>query len=216
VYGVKTEDLITMLATGIDPVDSTRAAARRLAILTTAGACAVAFVSLALGLNPRLGAALNAPQFWLREAFCAGLALSGFALTLRVARPGMRLGILPAGMGLIVLVMWIVAGCSLFGIPPAARSRAIVGATAAVCPWLITITAAPLLLALWWVLRGLAPTRLRLAGSIAGFTAGSMGALVYTLHCPELAPPFVATWYVIGMLIPSCVGALLAPRLLRW
>ena len=43
-----------------------------------------------------------------------------------------------------------------------------------------------------------------------------MGAFAYTLHCPELAPAFVAVWYVLGMLIPAAAGALLAPRLLRW
>jgi len=119
-------------------------------------------------------------------------------------------------MTLIVLGMWIVASASLGSLAPEARSRAVFGATAAVCPWLIAVTAAPLLLALLWMLRGLAPTRLRLSGAIAGFAAGAMGAFAYTLHCPELAPAFVAVWYVLGMLIPAAAGALLAPRLLRW
>lgn len=66
------------------------------------------------------------------------------------------------------------------------------------------------------VLRGLAPTRLRLAGAAAGFAAGSLGALVYSLHCPELAAPFLAIWYLLGMLIPTAIGAWLGPRLLRW
>jgi len=202
---MKTEDLVTMLATGLEAVDSKHAPIRQMGALGAAGACSVAFVALALGVNPRLAAAVIAPDFWLREAFCA-----------RLARPGMALGILPAGMTLIVLGMWIVASASLGSLAPEARSRAVFGATAAVCPWLIAVTAAPLLLALLWMLRGLAPTRLRLSGAIAGFAAGAMGAFAYTLHCPELAPAFVAVWYVLGMLIPAAAGALLAPRLLRW
>ncbi len=213
---MKTEDLVTLLATGLQAVDAKRAALRRAVALGAAAACSVAFVTLALGLNPRLAEAVIAPNFWLREAFCAGLALLGLGLALRLARPGMPLGVLPAGLAVIVLGMWIVAAASLGSLAPGARSRAVFGATAAVCPWLIAMTAAPVLLALLWILRGLAPTRLRLAGGIAGFAAGAMGALAYTLHCPELAPAFVAIWYVLGMVIPAAAGALLAPPLLRW
>jgi hypothetical protein len=39
---------------------------------------------------------------------------------------------------------------------------------------------------------------------------------VYALHCPELAAPFIAIWYVIGMAAPVVLGAALGPRLLRW
>jgi hypothetical protein len=67
-----------------------------------------------------------------------------------------------------------------------------------------------------WILKDLAPTRLRWTGAGAGLAAGSLGALVYTLHCPELAAPFIGVWYLLGMLIPTAVGALLGPRLLRW
>lgn len=31
-----------------------------------------------------------------------------------------------------------------------------------------------------------------------------------------LATPFIATWYLLGMLIPTAIGAWLGPRLLRW
>jgi hypothetical protein len=55
-----------------------------------------------------------------------------------------------------------------------------------------------------------------LAGAAAGFAAGSLGALVYSLHCPELAAPFLGTWYLIGMLIPTALGAWFGPRLVRW
>ena len=55
-----------------------------------------------------------------------------------------------------------------------------------------------------------------MTGATAGRLAGGVGALVYTLHCPELEAPFLGVWYVIGMAIPSVIGALLGPRLLRW
>jgi hypothetical protein len=31
-----------------------------------------------------------------------------------------------------------------------------------------------------------------------------------------LAPPFIGIWYLIGMLIPTGIGAWLGPSLLRW
>ena len=46
--------------------------------------------------------------------------------------------------------------------------------------------------------------------------AGGAGAAVYALHCPELAAPFLAVWYVAGIALPVLVGAAIGPRLLRW
>ena len=72
------------------------------------------------------------------------------------------------------------------------------------------------LAAVLWAIRGLAPTRPVMTGATAGRLAGGVGALVYTLHCPELEAPFLGVWYVIGMAIPTAIGAFLGPRLLRW
>jgi hypothetical protein len=76
--------------------------------------------------------------------------------------------------------------------------------------------ATPLFVALVWALKGLAPTRLRLTGAAAGFAAGSLGALAYSLHCPELAAPFIGIWYLLGITICAILGAWVGPRLLRW
>ena len=65
-------------------------------------------------------------------------------------------------------------------------------------------------------MRTMAPTHLRGAGALAGFASGALAALVYSIHCPELAAPFVGTWYVLGILIPTALGALSGERLLRW
>jgi hypothetical protein len=75
---------------------------------------------------------------------------------------------------------------------------------------------APALFAALWALKGLAPTRLALAGAAAGLLSGALGALAYALHCPELAAPFLALWYSLGMLMPAAAGALLGRVLLRW
>ncbi|MGB0128517.1 MAG: NrsF family protein, partial [Rhodocyclaceae bacterium] len=74
----------------------------------------------------------------------------------------------------------------------------------------------PAFAAALWAMKDLAPTRLRWAGAAAGLLAGTLGAAAYSLHCPELAAPFLALWYVLGMLIPAGVGALVGPRVLGW
>ena len=155
-------------------------------------------------------------MFWVRAAFCASLALIAVVAVARLGRPGARLGLVLVGLALPVLLMWLLAAEALVDAPLWERVPLALGHTALVCPWLISLLAVPLFLTLIWAMRGFAPTRLRLAGATAGFAAGAGGALTYTLHCPELAAPYLGLWYLIGMLIPAALGARLGPRLLRW
>lgn len=84
------------------------------------------------------------------------------------------------------------------------------------CLLCIVVLAVPLLLGVLWAYRRFAPTRLRLAGFSGGLLAGAGAAVVYSLHCPENSPLFIATWYGIGMSLPAVLGLLLGPRMLRW
>lgn len=211
-----TETLTAMLAMNLEPV-SPRRLPRRYALGIAAGAL-VAFVLMsgALHMNPALTHETTQHAFWLREAYCAALGVLSVSALARLARPGDRLGLWPAGIAVVIVTMWLLAAAALWSAVPHSRLHMLVGTTASVCPLLIALLAAPLFVALVWILKDLAPTRLRWAGATAGFAAGSLGALIYSLHCPELAPPFIATWYLLGMLIPTGIGALLGPRLLRW
>jgi hypothetical protein len=155
-------------------------------------------------------------MFWVRETFCLALAYLGFLAVTRLARPGLSLGRLPGAVAIPLITMWLLAALALLGAPPSGRLPLLLGRTARVCPFLIAAVASPLFVAFIWALRGLAPTRLRLTGAAGGFAAGSLGALVYTLHCPELAAPFIGAWYLLGILIPTTLGVWLGPRLLRW
>jgi hypothetical protein len=81
---------------------------------------------------------------------------------------------------------------------------------------LIAALSLPIFAATLTGMRAMAPTRLRLAGAAAGFTAGAAAATIYCLHCPEMASPFIAFWYLLGVLLPAAVGALIGPRVLAW
>ena len=115
-----------------------------------------------------------------------------------------------------VALVWALAGWALLQSPEADRWGQVLGSTWRSCPFNIALLSVPMCIACFWVLRRAAPTRLAWAGAGAGLLAGAMGALVYAVHCPEMALPFVAVWYVAGMMIPTALGALLGPRLLRW
>lgn len=213
---MKTDDLIAMLASGPD----VRIAARplRATALPLAGAVLVSVLLMLLLLGPRadLAQEMAMPAFWMKVGFAAGMAgVSGLAAR-RLSTPGARMAALPWWLAAPVLVLWCVAGASLLAAAPDERAGLFWGATWRYCPLLIAVLSLPLLAVALRVMRSLAPTRLRLAGAAAGLASGSVAALVYCLHCPELSAVFVGFWYLLGMLIPTALGALLGPRVLGW
>ncbi|WP_349974276.1 DUF1109 domain-containing protein [Pseudomonas sp. WHRI 8519] len=213
---MKTEELITLLAAGEGPVDR-HALARRLALALLAGTLAAVLMTVALyGVRSDLGEVVRTPLYWAKLALPTSLALLGLWLTQRLARPGVRGGIAWQLLGLPLLVVWLGAAISLFGAPVEARADLIFGRTWRTCALNITLLCVPVFITLFWALRGLAPTRLRQAGAAAGLLAGSTATVVYCLHCPEMQVPFWATWYVLGMSVPTLIGAVLGPRVLRW
>lgn len=213
---MKTDDLIALLATGVEPVPRHQPE-RRLGAATAVGLTgALAVVAAGYGLRPDLAHMAQWPMFWVKLAFPGLVALVSLALVLRVARPGMPLGAWRWLVGLPLLAMLALSTWALLGAEPGQRAPLLLGQTWQSCSLSIALVALPVLATSLWTLKGLAPTRLRLAGACAGLLAGSAGALVYALHCPELAAPFLTVWNGLGMALMAGVGALLGPRSLRW
>lgn len=213
---MKTEDLVAWLAADAAPV-SHRTQARRFVVTLALGAgVALLMMLVLLGPRPDLGQAATLPMFWLKLAFPACLVLAAAMAVQRLGHPGMRLGRLAIGVVAPVAVIWLLSAIILMNAAPGGRSALIWGATWKECPLSIAALSIPALLAAFWAVRQLAPTRVRLAGAAAGLFAGAAGALVYALHCPEMEAPFLGVWYVVGMLIPTAAGAMLGPRWLRW
>ena len=119
---------------------------------------------------------LSVPMFRAKEVFCAALGATGLVAVVRLARPGSRLGWVPAGVVAPVLAMWMLAAVALLAAAPQNRHELIFGQTASVCPFRIALISTPLFVGIFGAMRGLAPTRLRLAGAAGGFAAGSVGA----------------------------------------
>lgn len=213
---MKTDDLVMLLATGEGSVQR-HAAARRYAAAIVVGVVAAGLLMLGLlGVRPDLAEAVRLPMFWVKIGYVASLAAASLLAVLRLSRPGARLDrVLPA-LAVPVLAMWSLAALVLLDAAPDLRAGLMLGATWAECPFLIAMLSVPMFVATVWAMRGLAPTRLPLAGTAAGLLSGSIGGLVYCLHCPEMEAPFIGTWYLLGMLIPAATGALLGRRVLRW
>jgi hypothetical protein len=213
---MRTDDLVSLLARNAQPV-ARDAAARRIAVAIGLGlAGAAALLAVRLGVNPALASAAATGMFWLKVAFVAAVLVASAAAVRRLGTPGARAGAVPVVLAAPVLAIWIIATAMLLDAAPSERTSLALGATWRVCAWNIALLSAPAFVATLWAMKGLAPTRLRLAGAGAGILAGATGTLVYTMHCPEVAPPFIAIWYVLGMLIPTAAGALIGPRVLRW
>jgi len=213
---MKTDELISVLASGAEAVEP-HALRRRYAIALGWGAFGTTLLmAMLLGVRPDLAAATRLPMFWLKLAFPAALLAGALLAVLRLSRPGARLGHAPAAIAAPVLAMWLLAAIVLLGAAPAERDELVLGQSAASCPLTIAFLSVPLFGAVLWAMKGLAPTRPALAGATAGLLSGAGGALVYALYCLEMAAPFIGVWYLLGMLIPTVLGALLGPRLLRW
>jgi hypothetical protein len=169
-----------------------------------------------LGVRPDLAEASLLPMFWVKFFLPASLLAGGLIAVVRLSRPGARLGRVTSALVAPVVAIWLLAAVALLGAAPEARSALIFGDTWKTCPFNVTLLSMPAFVALMWAMRGLAPTQLALSGAAAGLLSGAIGATVYSLHCPEMQAPFLAIWYLLGMLIPTALGALLGPRLLRW
>lgn len=213
---MQTDELIEALARNLEPVRPRRGGrAFALAIMLGTPLALLLMVQL-LGVNPQLGAYLTQPMFWVKFGFGLALAATALWLALRLARPGLRVGgarwlpLLPVG------ALWLLAAAVLAAAAPGDRGALIFGSSWATCPANIAMLSAPLLVGALLALRTLAPTRLVAAGAAAGLFAGGVGSAVYALHCPELAAPFLAIWYVLGVLVPVAVGALVGSAVLRW
>jgi hypothetical protein len=213
---MKTDDLISLLANNAEAVEPHALRHRYLMALGWGAFGATLVMAIMLGVRPDLGSAALLPMFWVKLAFPGVLLAGALWAASRLARPGARLGRAPLLIAAPVLVMWLLACAVLLNAAPADRDALIYGISWSVCPFYIALVSAPAFIAALWTMKGLAPTRPAVAGAASGLLAGALGALVYALHCPEMAAPFLGIWYLLGMLIPAGAGALLGPLLLRW
>lgn len=213
---MKTDDFISLLATGVTPVDR-HAVAKRFSVATLTGlVTATLLVMVVLGVRADLFVVAVTPLFWAKIALPLSLIAGALSVVVRLARPGVTPGLGALLIFAAIAAVWGGAIYVLMGSAPDTRLALILGTTWRVCALNITLLSIPGFIAAFWALRNLAPTRPTLAGSCAGLLSGAMATLAYSLHCPEMGVPFWATWYLLGMAVPTAMGTLLGKYWLRW
>ncbi len=213
---MRTDDLIDALSAELEPAPA-RAVGNRLALGLAIGAVlSVAVMVLWLGVRADLMHAMRTGPFWMKFAYAFSVAALGFGLIDRLARPDGEGGVFGPLILAPLAMMIALAFYQMIEAPDDQRMALMMGGSSQVCARNIVVLSLPIFLGLFWSLRELAPTRLTLAGAVAGVVAGAVGTVVYALHCTENAAPFVAIWYTLGIAAMGALGALLGRALLRW
>lgn len=211
---MKTEDLIEALALDAGPTSSPGS---RLMLAPGLGALIVLpLMILWIGLRPDLGAAMISSMFWTKALYTAVLATAGYWCVERLSRP---IGSARRGVVLAACVFGLLAlsgAWQFMTVAPVDQMPTLLGKSWTRCPRNIVILSLPILAFGFWVVRGLAPTRLVAAGAAIGLFAGGIAATIYGLHCPESTMTFLAVWYSLGVAVVVGLGALLGPWALRW
>lgn len=213
---MNTDELITTLSQEVRPVRRGAIGRRLLVGLGLGAMVSTGVLALWTGIRPDLLAAMAGFTFWMKWAYTLSLALAALTISVQLARPdSAKLH----GLWLAAIPVVLLAGTGVLDLlrtPPGEWLAMWLGHSWKSCPWRVLALAMPIFAGLLWSFRRLAPTRLRAAGAAAGLLAGAFAAAVYCLHCPETSAIFVLTWYSLGILATSLLGALLGPRLLRW
>jgi len=213
---MKTDQLIDMLSTNVEPVPPGGLRKTLLGALVAGGIAAFCLMLATVGLRTGVTDGFLPGYLTVKLLFTLSLIGVGAALLERLMRPGQDGRKLFAFVFLPFLIVVCAGVASLVFGQPMAWGRMMFGMQWATCLLCIPLFAVVPFAALIWALRKGAPTNLRRAGAIAGFVAGALGATAYAFHCPDDSVPFIAIWY--GTLVALCgaIGAMLGPRLLRW
>jgi hypothetical protein len=213
---MRTDDLIAMLATNVEPVDRRQLARTIGAALLVGAVVALGAMLLVLGIRADLRQAGAVMFLLLKLAFTVGIVAVASIYLTRLARPGgeRRMPIVLVALPFLAIV--VLAGINLTFAPDSHWKKMIVGDQWLECLLSIPIIAIVPFAAVIWALRQMAPTDLTRTGALAGLVAGGISATAYAFHCMDDSLPFVALWYGGTIALCTLVGATLGPRLLRW
>ncbi len=213
---MKTDDLIAMLGTNVEPVD------RRYVLRVVGAAIAVgtlvatAVILLAFGFRADLTTTRAFIFLFSKLAFTmVTVVLTAIMLT-KLARPGGERRISIGWVAFPFVAILLFAAVNLAFAPSAHWERMIVGDQWLECLLSIPIIAIAPFALIVWAVRRMAPTDLRRTGALVGLAAGSISAAAYALHCVDDSLPFVALWYGGTIVLCTLAGVVLGPRLLRW
>ena len=213
---MKTDDLIAILSTNVEPVDHRRIV-RNIGMAVVAGAAlAVATVFFVLGPRADLTTAATFIPALLKIAVTVVILVPASIYLVRLTRPGGERRSSVALVALPFVAVMLLAVLSLTFAPRSHWNGAILGDQ-----WLECIISIPLIAivpfsVIVWAVRQMAPTDLARTGAFAGLVAGCLSATGYAVHCADDSVPFFALWYGGTIALCTLAGWRLGPKLLRW
>ena len=213
---MRTDDLIAMLSTNVEPVDRRKLVRTFGAALAIGGAAAVGVVLLGFGLRTDLTEAGAFVSLALKIIFTIGVLGLASTYLIRFARPGGERRAPLMLLALPFVAIMALAAISLASAPHSHWNAMILGDQWLECLLSIPVIAIVPFAVIIWAVRQAMPTDLRRAGALAGLVAGALSATGYALHCVDDSVPFIALWYGGTIALCTLAGAALGPRLLRW
>ncbi len=213
---MKTDQLIDMLSTNVEPVKSGQVWKPLIWALAIGGAASFCVMLATVGLRTDAAGGIHVGFLALKLLFMLSVIGTGTALLMKLIRPGQEARKLFRFLFLPFLVAGFVGIVALALQPSSAWDRMILGTEWVSCLFCIPLFAIVPFALLIWALRKGAPTNLERTGAIAGLVAGALGATAYAFHCPDDSLPFIAIWYGAMVFLCAWIGARLGPWLLRW
>jgi hypothetical protein len=213
---MKTDELIELLSSNVEPVDHRRITWTVGVAVALAAAAALAIVFAVLGPRADLTTVAKLVPALVKIAVTAAVLVPASIYLLRLARPGADQRI---STGLIVLpfaAVMLLAMLSLTAAPNYHWGAAILSDDWLECVISIPLIAVVPFAVIIWVVRQMAPTDLARTGAFVGLVAGCVSAIGYAFHCADDSVPFFALWYTGTIALCTLAGWKLGPRLLRW
>jgi hypothetical protein len=214
---MKTEDLIEVLGTNVEPVRGSHLRMALITALLVGGSIALCLVLAIFGApKSEFGTQFSGLKF-LGLAFTCGLVLAGASYLFRAARPGYSSRAPLAVIALFFLAIFSAALVVLAVVHMPVRQEMLFGQQWVPCLICIPLFAiGPFALLVLALRKEAAPTNLTWTGAVAGLVAGALGASAFAFHHSGGSVPFIALWYGGSIILCAIIGGALGPRLLRW
>lgn len=213
---MKTEDLISMLSTNVEPVDHRRVVRNICIAVMACATVAVATVYFVFGPRTDLATVESFVPPLLKVAFTFIILVPASIYLVRLARPGgeRKSSVTLVALPFIAIMLLVALGLGLA--PSSHWNGKIFGDQ-----WLECLISIPLIAivpfsVVIWTVRQMAPTNLARTGAFAGLVAGCLSATGYALHCADDSVPFFAIWYGGTIALCTYAGWKVGPKLLRW
>lgn len=209
------DDFLDRLADALEPVRPISSTAVYVGVFAV-GVIGMLLVAGTLGVRADLLSGRVHPMFLFRAAMLLLLGGICAATVAAMARPGVgRAGkAWLAALAMAGVVPLTALGHALWD--PAGAAQAVWWSSAITCLAISLTAAAAFATVMVLHLRRGAPVSPERAGLVTGLAAGSLGVLVYTIHCPSDHIAYIGLWYSLAIAISALACRLIVPRLIRW